>query len=438
MDQRLPRTLTRERYISADFAEREWENVWATNWLLLNHTNALEEAGDFFVEQVGRESIMAARQHDGSVKCFYNLCQHRGNQLVTTSEGSVDVFTCGYHGWRWALDGACAHAQDGENFAFDPCKKLRLAEVRSEVFGGFVWINMDPDAMPLKDFLGPIHAFWEAYPSHLYRRISGTSVRMPCNWKTAMDNFHESYHVAAAHPIGLGWMEDHYRFTHTTEFGNGHSLSINFGSVMSSRLPEGTPLGQQVAQDLQEWDLDPADFVGRERETRLALQQQKRKLAHAKGRAYYDRLSDDQLTDPHHITLFPNSALTFNADGMLLLRATPDGDDPGRCILDTWFYSSAPGSFWAKMLTSGADDTGIGDVPRLLVDYEDAVLGPVLQDDAWVLAAQQRGFRSRGYAGAVLAGQENRIAQYHAMLDHCMAGGGPEPLAAQQSAQVNA
>lgn len=424
----LPRTLKPERYTGAAFAEQEWETVWARNWLLLNHTNALEEEGDFFVEQVGRESIIAVRQRDGSVKCFYNICQHRGNQLVTTSEGSVDAFTCGYHGWRWALDGACDHAQDAEDFGFNPCEKLRLAEVRCEVFAGFVWINMDPAAIPLKDYLGPVWSLCQDYPTERYRRISGTSVRMPCNWKTAMDNFHESYHIAAAHPVGLGWMEDHYSKTRTTEFGNGHALSINFGSVQSSRLAEGTPLGPQLVQDLQEWDLDPETFAGRERETRVALQRQKRVLAHAKGRDYYDRLNDDQLTDPHHVTLFPNSALTFNADGVLLLRATPDGDDPNRCILDTWFYSSAPGSFWAKMLTSGADDTQASEAERTLVDYEDAVLGPVLQDDAWVLAAQQRGFRSRGFTGAVLAAQESRIAQYHAMIDRCMAGAAAERL----------
>ncbi len=431
MDIRKLRTLDAERYTSPEFQKREWDSVWARNWLLLAHAASIPEAGDFIAEQVGPESILAVRQEDGSIKCFYNLCQHRGNQLVTTCEGSVDTFTCGYHGWKWALDGACTYAQDAEDFPANPCTHLRLAEVRSEMFGGFIWINMDPQAISLEAYLGPLWTFWKNYPADRYKRISGTSVRMPCNWKTAMDNFHESYHVAAAHPIGLGWMEEHYSKTRTTEYGNGHALSINFGSIQAGRLPEGTPLGPQIAQDLLEWDLDPESFKGRERETRIALQQQKRKLGAAKGRDYYDQLNDDQLTDPHHITVFPNSAITFNADGMLLLRATPDGDDPNRCVLDTWFYSSAPGSFWAKMLTNGADDTCSGEAPRTLVDYESATLGPVLQDDAWVLAAQQRGFHSRGYTGAVLAGQESRIAQYHAMIDHCMAGGAAEPLAAQ-------
>ena len=422
------RTLEAERYTSADFARREWENVWARNWLLLTHAASIPEQGDFVVEQVGLESIIVVRQEDGAIRCFYNICQHRGNQLVTSSEGSLDAFTCGYHGWRWALDGRCTFALDAETFPFDPCQKLRLAEIRSEVFGGFVWINMDANAIGLREFLGPIADLWDSYPGERYRRISGNSVRMPCNWKTAMDNFHESYHVYAAHPIGLNWMEEHYSKTRTTEYGNGHSLSINFGSIQGQRLPEGAPLGPQITMDLEEWDLDPNDFADRKGETRIALQQQKRKLAHAKGRDYYDRFSDDQLTDPHHVTIFPNSAITFNADGMLLLRATPDGDDPNRCILDTWFYSSAPGSFWAKMLTNGADDTGDTEAPRRLVNYEDADLGPVLQDDAWVLAAQQRGFRSRGYSGSVLAHQESRIAQYQAMIDHCMAGGSAVPL----------
>lgn len=423
------RSLDAKRYTSRDFAEREWESVWSRSWLLLVHEGELPDAGDFVVSKVGRESILTVRQDDGSIKCFYNICQHRGNQLVTTGEGSLSAFTCGYHGWKYALDGACTHAQDAEDFPVNPCGTLRLADIHCEILAGFVWINMDPEAIDLRSYLGPVWDMLQTYPSDQLKRISGTSVRMPCNWKTAMDNFHESYHIAAAHPIGLHYMEDHYSKTHTTEFGNGHAVSINHGSIQAERLPKGTPIGPQIAQELIEWGLDPADFVGRERDTRIALQQQKRALAASKGMDHYARLSDDQLTDPYHFTLFPNSALTFNADGVLLLRATPDGDDPNRCILDTWFYTAATGSFWAKMLTNGADDNITDNVPRDLVEYGEANLGPILSDDAWVLAAQQEGFRSRGYRGAILARQESRIAQYHAMIDHLMAGSNAATLA---------
>ncbi len=416
-------TLTSERYTSRDFFAREWETAWTKNWLILCRADELPEPGDFTVEEIGPESIIAMRQNDGSIRCFYNVCQHRGNRLVLSSEGSLPAFTCGYHGWRYALDGACIEAQDAEDFPVDPCKHVRLTEIRSELFGGFIWINMDDDAIALRDYLGPVWDQWQAYPTDKYVRISATSVRMPCNWKTAMDNFHESYHVAVAHAIGLHWMEEHYPHTVTTQYGNGHAVSINHGSVQARRLPEGTPLGIQITSELEAWGLNPDDFKGRERDTRLALQRQKRAQAESRGFHHYAKLADDQLTDPYHYTVFPNSALTFNPDGVLLLRATPHPEDPNQCILDTWFYTVGEGSFWAKMLTNGAETCATTHAPRELVDYGTHNLGPVLNDDAWVLEAQQKGFLSRGYRGALLAGQESRIAQYHAMIDHCMAGG---------------
>jgi phenylpropionate dioxygenase-like ring-hydroxylating dioxygenase large terminal subunit len=211
MDIEQFRTLAAERYTGREFFRREWDSVWTRSWLLLAHTGELLEPGDFLVEQVGAESILAVRQEDRSIKCFYNMCQHRGNKLVTTDAGSLGTFTCGYHGWRYALDGRCVYAQDAEDFPVNPCEKLRLVELGCEIFGGFIWINMNPSAVDLKSYLGSIWDHWQTYPTDRFRRISATSVRLPCNWKTAMDNFHESYHVAAAHPIGLQYTSGRFR-----------------------------------------------------------------------------------------------------------------------------------------------------------------------------------------------------------------------------------
>ncbi len=421
-------TLSAERYVSADFAEREWEAAWARSWLLLGHSSEMEEAGDFLVEEIGRESIIAMRQPDGSAKAFYNVCPHRGNQLLVSSEGHVPAITCGYHGWRFALDGLCVSAQDAEDFPVNPCGQARLAELLCEELGGFVWVNMDPDAMPLRAYLGPAWDVMSVYPMTEYRRIAANSVRMPCNWKAALDNFHEAYHVACAHSIGLHYMEDDYRQTRMELYGNGHALSVAPTVTQAQRLPAGTPLGPQVKQELEAWGLDPAVFAGRECETRLAVQQQKRKLWRERGYAHYENYADYQLTDTCHVTIFPNVAMTFNPDGMAFIRATPHPRDPEQCILDSWLYAVGQGSYWNKMLATNPAQGSDHHVPRDFTDFGAHSLGPVLDDDAWVLAAQQKGIRSRGYRGAMLAGQERRVAQYHAMLDHLMAGGSFEHI----------
>ena len=145
------------RYTSPEFFHQEWEKMWTRVWLLLGRESMLPNPGDWQMEELGRESILMVRQTDGSVKAFYNVCQHRGNPLVDAPVGSVKRFVCKYHSWAFMPDGTLNFAPDKEDFPDgDPCKHVRLAEVRCETFAGFVWVNMDEDCVSLKEYLGPI------------------------------------------------------------------------------------------------------------------------------------------------------------------------------------------------------------------------------------------------------------------------------------------
>jgi len=416
-----------ERYTSAAFMEAEWENVWTTSWLITVRAEDMPAPGDYFVEDIGRESILIVRQDDGTIKAFYNVCQHRGNKLMIESEGSLPAFTCPYHSWRFELDGTCSYAQDPEDFAGgNPCSRASLVEVSCDVFAGFVWVNMDPQCASLREFLGEIFDEWQAYPLEHMNRVQATSVHMPCNWKLLLDNFHETYHVPTAHPEGIEYAEDSYRETRIELFKNGHALGQTKCCIPSRRLPAHKPLmTEPIAAELQRWDLDPDDFRGREYETRQAVQQQKRKLGVERGFIHYEKLSDDQLTDTFHYTVFPNFATSLNPDGMLFLRALPDAKDPEKCIFDCWYYSfGADNSFDSLLTLEGA--TGVERVEREFVNYGEKSLGVVLDGDAWVMVGQQKAMHSRGYRGAILANQERRVAQYHDMIDRYIAGYRPD------------
>ena len=429
------RPLGGERYTSRAFMEAEWENVFTKTWLIAVRADELPEPGDFMVEEIGRESILIVRQDGGAIKAFFNVCQHRGNRLVLAPEGSMPSFTCPYHSWRFELDGRCSYAQDPEDFpGGDPCPRAGLIAVRSEEFAGFVWINMDPECAPLRDSLGAIWDEWQAYPLGTMTRVQATSVRMPCNWKLLMDNFHETYHLPTAHPEGIEYAEDSYRETRLALFENGHALGQTKCCLPAHRLPQHKPrMTRPVADDLERWELDPRDFEGRERDAREAVQHQKRKLGPERGLAHYDRLSDAQLTDVFHYTVFPNFATSLNADGMLFLRATPDATDPERCLFDSWYYSFGAMSSHTSLVTlDGKDDRP--HAPREYVDYGEKSLGVVLDGDAWVMAGQQLGLRSRGYRGALLAGQERRVAQYHDMIDRYIEGYRPRPSGTRAAA----
>ena len=156
-------TIPGYRYTSEKFFEQEWDGMWTKVWLLLGREAELPEPGDWQMEEVGSEEILMVRQKDGGVKAFYNVCQHRGNPLVSEAKGTVlRRFVCKYHSWAFLPDGTLNFAPDKEDFPEgNPCNKVTLEEVRCETFAGFIWVNMDPDCASLKAFLGPIWDDWE-------------------------------------------------------------------------------------------------------------------------------------------------------------------------------------------------------------------------------------------------------------------------------------
>lgn len=417
------RPLGGERYTSRAFMDAEWDNVWTASWLITIRADEIPEPGDFRTEEIGRESILIARQEDGGIRAFYNVCQHRGNKLVVSAEGSMPSFTCPYHSWRFELDGRCSHVQDPEDFPEgDPCGYASLAEVASEQFSGFVWINMDNDCAPLRDFLGPLWDAWSTYPLDDMMRVQAISVHMPCNWKLLLDNFHETYHLPTAHPEGIEYAEDSYRETHIELYDNGHALGQTKCCLPAHRLPDSKDkLTTAVAADLTRWGLDPQEFRGHEREARKAVQRQKRALYKERGLHHYAQLSDEQLTDIFHYTVFPNFATSLNADGMLFLRALPHPTDPEQCLFDCWYYNFGDMSSHKSLVTLDGE-AAQDHAPREYVRYGEKSLGVILDGDAWVMAGQQQAMRSRGYRGAILANQERRVAQYHAMIDRYIAG----------------
>ena len=201
-------TIPGHRYTSREFMHQEWEGMWSKAWLLLGREAELPAPGDWQMEELGPEEILMVRQSDESVKAFYNVCQHRGNPLVSEAKGSSPRrFVCKYHSWAFLPDGTLSFAPDKEDFPEgNPCGKIHLQELACETFAGFIWVNMDTDCKPLREFLGPIWDDWEAREIHTWKRTMANTMWLPCNWKVVLDNFNESYHVPTVHkpPKGLG------------------------------------------------------------------------------------------------------------------------------------------------------------------------------------------------------------------------------------------
>lgn len=418
--------ISGDRYYSPAFAQAEWDHMWTRVWHVGGRVSELEQAGDYVVHNFKRESVMMVRQEDGSIRAFFNACRHRGNRLVWAQSGGVPrVITCSYHGWQWGLDGVLRHAQDPEDFPQgNPCGEVKLKEIPCATWGGFVWFNMDTNAKPLEDYLYPIPQLLANRGLEDMTRVIWQTTKVNTNWKFSPDNFNESYHLPTVHPQLTQLVDEDYRNTVFEMYPNGHNRMIEQGQPsMRSLFPnEVEPAWEMM---LREWDLDPAEFKGRARDGRLALQAQKRRLGPGRGYTHFERMLDDELTDYFHHTLFPNVTITGEPSGVHFFRTEPDPHDPEWCTFDYWF-------FVPRVEGQSEVPTILGPRPVKDADHQtftyggdsssEHVLGNFLEQDLSVAVAQQQGLHSRGYEDAYLSGQEARIRRFHEVLNDYLEG----------------
>ncbi|MGI9322568.1 MAG: aromatic ring-hydroxylating oxygenase subunit alpha [Pseudomonadales bacterium] len=426
-----------DRYTSRAFMEQEWEGMWTKVWLLLGREAEVPNPGDWQMEEIGPEEVLMVRQKDGSVKAFYNVCQHRGNPLVGEGKGHVlQRFVCKYHSWAWLPDGELNFAPDAEDFPEgNPCGKVRLQELRCETFAGFIWVNMDPDCISLKEYLGPIWEDWGKRDIHTWKRTMANTMWLPCNWKIVMDNFNESYHVPTVHMQATpdtdrkkirGTIDTYFKETKFDLSDEGHNRMVMKGGYGVGQTDDDGNILNPLASQLKFWELDPADFKGRPEDTREALQQAKRKLGPERGYSHYAKIPDEQFTDAFHYTLFPNFAVSVWSDGFHFLRTRPHPQDPEQCLFDNWWYSS-PASLEEptqpmQRSNSAGEVSDNGEVQVTRLSYPEDSIGPAIEEDVAVFVTQQRGFRSRGFKGVYLSNQEKRIRRYHELVDDYIEG----------------
>ena len=410
--------ITADRYISKEWMELERKNLWPRVWHLGGVLAELEEEGDFIRHNFGKESIVMVRQADGAIKAFFNACPHRGNRLVLGDVGSAPRLTCSYHGWQFSTDGTLVHVQDPDDFpGGNPCGKVHLSELRCETFGPFVFWNMDPDAKPLLDWLAPFPERLIGYGLDNWVRVLNVSADCDFNWKIIRDNFNESYHLPTIHPELSTFINDGLPDTLFEMYDSGHNAMWMKGHQATTRVDH---VSGEVPAPLDEiaaaWGIDPAIFHGRTHDIREAVIAAKRKLGAERGYNNYEQMTDQQLVDYFHCTLFPNLTLTMSPEQCQILRTEPHPTDPEKCVFQHWVLVP-PVAGMAEVMTP------VGMVPLAHAEhshsrYGDGVsLGYVADQDLSIGTSQQQGLNSRGFKGCILSNQEKRVQRFHELLD---------------------
>jgi len=413
--------ITGDRYYSREFAQKEWDHVFTRTWQIGGMTAQLAKTGDVITQAIGAESILMTRDEDGTIRAFYNVCPHRGNRLVAEDQKcGAKRLVCAYHSWTFSMDGVVRHVRDAEDYPQgSPIGKVQLKEIRCETLGGMVWFNMDPNAPSLREYLGVAGELFDRYQTGNWVRVNWLTGMVDCNWKIIHDNFNEAYHILSLHRELGTFIDDAYQSTEFELYKTGHNLMKMKGHQPSANS-RTTVVQEPLDAVLREWNLDPAAFNGRPRDTRVALQQQKRTLGPARGHVHYENLSDEQLTDYHHLTLFPNTTLTMSADFFQVLRPLPHPTDPEKCLFDHW-YMMPPVEGRSEV------DTPVGRrkfeaAPHETFMHGEASIGFVADQDLSVAIAQQKGLHSRGYQDAYLSGQEDRVRRLHEVINDYIEG----------------
>ncbi|MDR3417238.1 MAG: aromatic ring-hydroxylating dioxygenase subunit alpha [Nevskia sp.] len=442
-----PLTFPVEAYLSRDYADAEGDRLWARVWQHAGRVEEIPQVGDFITYNVGADSIVIVRTTPETIKAYHNVCSHRGRQLVDTPAGQHSAcgtrkqFVCGFHGWRYDLEGKCTFKLDEMDWKGALTdERTRLPGVRVDTWGGWIFINMDPACVPLREYLEPAASILDPFSFEQMRYKWRQWVIFDCNWKAAIEAFMEPYHVEGTHSQLLAYGQYYaYSKAHrlhgvsgfderdpalkmkqsstitragkgkdprvsTYELQNEIYTTVNNASTTETlvnaakrlvdELPEGTPAPEVIKHWLAAAKADDA----------------------ARG-VIWPTISPEQMAEAGLAwSIFPNMSILQGVTFALCYRARPYGDDTSKCIFESYAIERYPA----------------GQEPKTQWVYSEPNAekwGKVLTQDFSNMAAVQRGMKSRGFRGTLPnPHQERKVTNFHRVLSAYMGTGTPKRL----------
>jgi phenylpropionate dioxygenase-like ring-hydroxylating dioxygenase large terminal subunit len=194
------RTLPFAWYSDEETLCRERRLIFARSWQYGGRADQVSEPGSFFTTDAGGVPLLVTRGSDGELRAFLNVCRHRG-AILTDGCGRRETIQCHYHAWTYDLDGTLRAAPRSDREPGFDAGDLSLLPAGVGIWGPFLFVNPDPHAEPLADFLGDL-------PAILARDLDLDAVAFHsrvefgsnANWKVVTENFLECYHCPTAHP----------------------------------------------------------------------------------------------------------------------------------------------------------------------------------------------------------------------------------------------
>ncbi len=204
----LLNTLPGRSYTDPGVFARERRMIFERLWFCAVRSAEIAGPGGYQVPQVGAESVLIVRGHDGALRAFLNVCRHRGSRLCAAETGQVRRnLRCGYHAWTYDLDGRLVAAPNLAKMADIDRDEYGLIRVGLHEWLGYAWVCVAEEAPSFEDTviaevtgrLGDPRAIGSYQAGNLAvgRRIT---YQVAANWKLIIENFMECYHCATIHP----------------------------------------------------------------------------------------------------------------------------------------------------------------------------------------------------------------------------------------------
>ncbi len=383
--------IDRSIHASEEIYQLELERIFARGWNFMCHESQIREKGDYFINYIGEDQVICVRDGTGKVNVLLNTCRHRGNALCRAEQGNAKSFICSYHGWNYGLDGRLIAIPGRDIYYHDKIKRedwglAHAAKVESYL--GFYFATLDKDAPPLEEFLGHtgrtglgmINAYGEV------ELVDGIQKNIiDCNWKIAVDNLFDWYHVMYSHAsAGAAGATDLAGILHAN---NQLVMLGDYGHGIS---------GPGIPRHLQA-EVDAMDDEQRRAYKGPALVN----MGALRPTGAAALMGPEGVRSVGHTSIFPTTWITLN--GQQICLRLPRGPNQ----TELWWFTFVPKAATPK-------------VRKIIIDFSSQMFGPaglLEQDDGenWSQSTRaSRGVASRKLGHTLQMGLGQDTVEVHA------------------------
>lgn len=186
-------------YTDQEAYRLEQKKIFHSDWVFVCTETQLPEPGDYFALTLAEEPIIIIRGKDNHLRALSNICRHRGTPLNNEGTGNSVRMVCPYHAWTYSSEGHLISAPYTSETEIDKSSHC-LPEFALDTWQGLVFVSLIDGLQPVNERFAPLDRYLSQYHyTQFDTYYDGKTEQWQCNWKLAMENAMESYHLFKVH-----------------------------------------------------------------------------------------------------------------------------------------------------------------------------------------------------------------------------------------------